>query len=218
MSVPRIITTCVGLIVIVVGCYDITSRLASRLDAAEPGALAIGPLIAIDMSQNGGDSLLVPFSKVATSSRPIFPIRLMIPSLTVDARVDSVGKKADGTMATPANLVDVGWYSLGSRPGAAGNAVMAGHVNNARGTSGVFENLSNIHIGDKITVSDSTGQTLTYVVFETHVYPTDQAPNADIFSTTGPSQLVLVTCDGKWISSEHAFNKRFVVYARLLSQ
>ena len=120
-------------------------------------------------------------------------------------------------MATPHDFSSVGWYSLGVHPGGAGNAVMAGHVNNALTKAGVFEHLSDMHVGDTVRIADAQGKTLTYVVTETASYATTDAPVADIFATGGPSQLVLITCDGDWDGAAHSFTKRFVVYARLVS-
>jgi LPXTG-site transpeptidase (sortase) family protein len=119
-------------------------------------------------------------------------------------------------MATPGSFATVGWYKLGSRPGQAGNAVLAGHVNNALTKSGVFEHLSDLKVGDSIAIADTSGKTLTYVVTETDQYKTTEAPAASIFSGAGPTQLVLITCDGAWDAAAHSYDKRFVVYARLV--
>lgn len=118
-------------------------------------------------------------------------------------------------MATPKNFQDAGWYDMGARPGEAGNAVIAGHVNNALTMAGVFQHLGDIRVGDTIAVSDAHGTTLNYVVTETDQYSTTNAPTAAIFSTNGPSQIVLITCDGVWDPAAHSYDKRLVVYARL---
>jgi LPXTG-site transpeptidase (sortase) family protein len=105
---------------------------------------------------------------------------------------------------------------LGSKPGQAGNAVIAGHVNNALTMAGVFQHLGDVHVGDTIAVSDASGKTLNYVVTETDQYTTDNAPMAAIFSISGPSQIVLITCDGAWDAAAKSYNKRLVVYAKLV--
>jgi len=115
-------------------------------------------------------------------------------------------------MATPSNFDNVAWYSLGAKPGAQGSAVIAGHVNNALLKSGVFERLSQIKNGDYITVEDSAGKALVYKVSSVEEYQPD-APTDALFATTGPSRLVLITCDGEWVPSARSYDKRLVVIA-----
>ena len=116
-------------------------------------------------------------------------------------------------MATPTDYADVAWYALGGRPGGEGNAVFAGHVNNALTKSGVFAHLTQLHLGDYVTVSDKDGHTLVYKVTAIDQYPADEAPAANIFAAQGPSQLVLITCDGDWVPAQKTFDKRLVITA-----
>lgn len=199
-----------GIAVMLVGAADVTSRLARYTLGDSALFTAFAPAAAI-----GDPSLTALFSGSPATSTPLTPARLRIPAIGVNAAVEHVGKKADGTMASPQKFAEVGWYALGAKPGAPGNAVIAGHVNNALTTSGVFEHLSDLRVGDYITVEDASGKTLVYVVRGTAQYKTDEAPAASIFSTIGPSQLVLITCDGDWVASAHSFDKRFIVYASL---
>ena len=101
---------------------------------------------------------------------------------------------------------------IGAKPGAQGSAVFAGHVNNALLKSGVFERLSQIKNGDYITVEDSAGKALVYKVSSVEEYQPD-APTDALFATTGPSRLVLITCDGEWVPSARSYDKRLVVIA-----
>ncbi len=201
---------CVGVMVIFIGLANILGRMADYVGGnAAAAQIAFAPLGTLNLGN-------LP-AAVATTT-PIIPAHIKIPSIGVDASVQQVGKKPDGSMATPTNFEDVGWYDLGSEPGQAGNAVIAGHVNNALTKSGVFEHLSDVKIGDYITIADASGKTLIYVVTETDQYPVSQAPAASIFSGTGASQIVLITCDGAWDVATHSYDKRFVVYARLSSK
>ena len=165
---------------------------------------------------NSAQSASVLAPALATTT-PLTPAHLSVPSLGINAAVEQVGKKSDGSMATPKNFDDVAWYSLGSKPGEPGSAVVAGHVNNALTKAGVFEHLSQIKLGDTIVVADTSRRTLTYVVEETDAYPSDNAPTDKIFAGSGPSRLVLITCDGQWDAAAHSFDQRFVVYAHLVS-
>jgi LPXTG-site transpeptidase (sortase) family protein len=115
-------------------------------------------------------------------------------------------------MATPSNFDNVAWYSPGAKPGAKGSAVFAGHVNNALLKSGVFEHLSQINKGDYITVEDGAGKSLVYRVSSVEEYQPD-APTDTLFATTGPSRLVIITCDGDWVPAARSYDKRLVVIA-----
>lgn len=193
----------IGLLCVLYGAADVTSRFASRMVGPDAAFLAFAPAAAIGNPQFMGTS----------TPGTLVPARLSIPSLGVTAAVESVGTKADGSMGTPSNFKNVGWYSLGVQPGAAGSAVFAGHVNNGLTSSGVFENLSKTKQGDYITVADASGKSLVYRVSSVAEYPAN-ASTANLFATTGPSQIVLVTCDGDWIPAQKTFDKRLVVIAK----
>jgi LPXTG-site transpeptidase (sortase) family protein len=146
---------------------------------------------------------------------PLIPERVRIPALGVNASVEEVGQNGGGHMAAPKHFDTVAWYKLGSRPGDAGNAVIAGHLNNSLGLSGVFEQLGTLPLGSEIIV-EGEGKELRYVVRETHVYGANDAPAAAIFSTTGPSRLILITCDGAWDSGVRSYDKRLIIVAEPL--
>lgn len=226
----------VGALVILIGAVNLFSTAFNYVGGPNAAQTAFAPLGSLGSQEpaknpsiGSGEprrgssaasanlSALFNISLVATTT-PITPVRLKIPAIGVSANVQQVGQKADGSMATPSNFQDVGWYTLGPKPGAAGNAVIAGHVNNALTMGGVFEHLSDVKVGDYVTVTDASGKTLIYVVTQTAQYTTDSAPASDIFSQNGPSQLVLITCDGAWDAAAHSYNKRLVVYAQLTNK
>lgn len=204
----RYIALAAGIFAVLVGLADVTSRVAKEVLGDDALFNAFAPASAIKPS-----AAIVPEAS-ASSTGPFVPAVLKVPSLGISAKVEEVGRKADGTMGTPADFMDVGWWSEGQKPGEEGNAVFDGHVNNALTKAGVFEHLSQIHKGDYVTVSGAEGRTLVYEVTEVNLYDTDQAPLAAIFAKTGPSQLVLITCDGEWVQDERSFDKRLVVIAR----
>jgi len=192
----------IGLLCVLVGAADVTARLAAVVAGDNAALVAFGPAAAL---QRPG--------LFATSSPGVLtPARLKIPSLGVNAAVETVGIKADGTMDTPKNFDNVGWYSPGSKPGEEGSAVFAGHVNNGLMKKGVFENLSKIKTGDYVTVEDVAGRSKIYKVSSVREYPAD-APAEELFAPGGPSRLVLITCDGEWLPAERTFDKRLVVVA-----
>jgi len=201
----RLVFTCIGVAVVLVGAADLMSRLAHNVLGNGAGAIAFGPAISlVDPSVNGA---------AATTSASFVPARLRIPSIGVDAAVEQVGQKADGSMGAPTKFGEVAWYAPGPKPGAPGNAVFAGHVDNALTTAGVFEHLSSLKKGDYVTVADASGKTLVYKVVSSTSYAANDAPLSQIFATTGPSGLVLITCTGDWVTSQKQFDQRLVVVA-----
>ncbi len=211
----------VGVVVILVGLASVMSNIARAAFGTQAGTLAFAPVALLGQVGNTPGSVssaaleASALAPALATTTPLVPARLLVPSLGINAAVEQVGKKADGSMATPQTFGDVAWYALGSKPGDAGTAVIAGHVNNALTIAGVFEHLSQINIGDTVVVSDVYGRSLTYIVDETDAYPSDNAPTAKIFQSFGSSTLVLITCDGQWDAAAHSFDKRFVVYAHL---
>jgi LPXTG-site transpeptidase (sortase) family protein len=204
----------IGAIVVLVGTISICSNVVNAfgptpaMSSSNTAALALGPALAVN------PALLSELDTAATTT-PIVPTHLIIPAIGVNTTIEPVGLKADGAMVAPSSFNSVAWYSLGAKPGAPGNAVIAGHVDNALTTAGVFEHLSDLTIGDTISVSGSSGNALVYVVTQVQAYDADSAPTGSIFATTGPSQLVLITCDGEWDTVAHQFDNRLIVTAHL---
>lgn len=142
------------------------------------------------------------------------PVRLRVPELGIDARVNPVGVTDEGNMATPGNFVDVGWYRYGTVPGFTGSAVIDGHVDNALGLSGVFKRLGELSAGDEVFV-ETASSTLRFTVVEVVSYLTEEVPLERLFAAQDGTYLNLITCDGAWIRNENQYDRRLVVYTRL---
>ncbi|KKS52953.1 MAG: Peptidase C60 family protein [Candidatus Magasanikbacteria bacterium GW2011_GWD2_43_18] len=140
------------------------------------------------------------------------PVRLQIPAIDVDAAVISVGITSDGEMDVPKNPAEVAWYSLGSRPGEIGSAVIAGHYDQKNNKPAVFTNLHTLQKGDKIFIKNEEGSTITFVVREILIY--DKSKDAtDVFiSNDGKAHLNFITCAGVWNSSETTYSERLIVF------
>lgn len=204
----RIAATAIGLFVVLFGAADISARIAHAAFGNNASLYAFGPAIALVNNPVAAPAALA-------STTALIPVRLLIPSIGVNAKVEQVGKKADGSMGTPSTFGDVAWYAPGQAPGEPGNAVIDGHVDNALTTAGVFMHLSQIALGDTIEVLNASGTPMSFTVNNIEEYPVNSAPAASIFATTGPSQLVLITCDGTWVPSAKSFDQRLVVFASL---
>ena len=69
------------------------------------------------------------------------PLRLRVPSIGVDASIEYVGLTKAGAMEVPKLHPNVAWYSLGTRPGDRGSAVIAGHYSwKKNGGDEIFRN------------------------------------------------------------------------------
>lgn len=145
------------------------------------------------------------------------PVRLSIAAIGVNAVVESVGVLANGDLETPKRSPweDVGWYSTGPRPGEQGSAVIDGHVDRPGGGPAVFWRLSELHVGDRVVVTDSAGKTRKFHVTRIAFYQPQAAPLQDIFGNWGGTYLNLITCAGDWIPSQHQTTLRLVVYTQL---
>jgi LPXTG-site transpeptidase (sortase) family protein len=144
------------------------------------------------------------------------PVRLMIPSIGVNAAVQYVGLKADGSMGTPAGFKDVAWYKLGTIPGETGSAVIDGHVDNALALDGVFKHLGDVKLGDDVYVTRKDGTKLHFKVIDIGIYDYKKAPNERIFTAGGDKYLNLITCAGTWIKDAKSYDQRLVVYTKLV--
>jgi len=140
------------------------------------------------------------------------PVRLEIPSISVDAAIESVGLTPDNAMGVPKGPADVAWFSLGPSPGQVGSAVIAGHYGWKDGIAAAFDNLSKLRKGDAIYVKDSRGQTVSFVVREMHLYDSQEYV-PEIFTSAGGTHLNLITCIGTWDAAKQSYTKRLVVFA-----
>jgi hypothetical protein len=151
----------------------------------------------------------------ASAGPGIIPASLIIPSLNIDSQVDKVGITTSGSVGTPPSFTTTAWYEYGPKPGSPGMAIIDGHVNNGLGLAGVFLNLDTIKIGADIYVADTSGKELHFVVTGTSTADYNGHLDDVTANQTSAPQLVLITCEGKWIPSSRTYDKRIVVLADL---
>src|SRR6185369_16068103 len=143
---------------------------------------------------------------------PSDPVRLIIPALSIDAKVQYTGLNSKGSMGVPTNFTDVAWYKNGTVPGKLGSAVIDGHVDNGLGLAGVFKHLGDLKDGDDVYVVTKDGSKLHFVVSDTEMYPYTDAPGEQIFASSDKAWLNLITCAGTWVRGKDTYNERLVVY------
>lgn len=143
---------------------------------------------------------------------PGLPVRLSISSLGVDAAMVYVGVDSSGAMEAPDDPDEVAWFEPGPRPGEVGSAVVSGHYGWYNDMSAVFDHLSEVAIGDRITIEDDKGNVTSFIVREIRSY--DPAADAtDIFtSDDGKAHLNLITCGGDWEETAQQYSERLVVF------
>ncbi|MEO8851092.1 MAG: class F sortase [Allobranchiibius sp.] len=144
------------------------------------------------------------------------PVRVRIPSLTVNAQVLTVGVDQQGAIDPPSDGQQLGWYRYGPVPGAArGSVVVVGHVNDAQGGPGALFPLRKISAGAVVKVTTSDGRIWTYQVVGRQAYEKVSVPLGAIFSTGGAPRLTLITCGGAWDPVKRHYQDNVVVTAKL---
>lgn len=141
------------------------------------------------------------------------PSRIRIPSIGVNASVEAVTVDSEGYMDTPKRPKDVAWYEPGPRPGEAGSAVIAGHIDWYDGKKAVFAKLNRLKPGDVIAVSDGAGGEHSFVVRKKRQYDASDDATDVFVSTDGEVRLNLVTCSGSWKKKTGQYSRRLVIFA-----
>lgn len=188
--------------------------VALLLGMATPGN------VMAQMPPSGGDASMttvvappVPEPAPATappaSSAPVaLPVRVLIPTINLNASVERVGLLPDNTPGTPQNYANTAWFDGSARPGETGNAVINGHVDSVNGAA-VFYNLLKLKPGDYVYVVDEGGTERTFIVRAVEQYGPTNSPVERIFGTRNDGTFLnLVTCD-----NTTAFNRRTAEYS-----
>jgi sortase family protein len=144
------------------------------------------------------------------------PVGLAVPALGVEAAVEPVGVRDDGQMALPEDVDRLGWYRFGPVPGAAGSAVVAGHVDDLEQGLGALAPLREAGAGDEVVVTDAAGGTTRWRVVSRELVEKQALPLDRLFGRDGPSRLVLVTCGGPFLPEYGGYRDNVVVVAEPL--
>ncbi|WP_406001005.1 class F sortase [Streptomyces sp. NBC_00829] len=188
---------CAGLWLVHNGSADVTPPVPS---AAE--AFAAGPGHHTDAA--------------ADPLPPSAPVRLRIPEIRIDAPVMRLGLAKDGSLEVPPsgdrNLA--GWYADGTTPGARGTAIVAGHVDNARGPA-VFYSLGALKKGHRIEVTRQDGRTAVFTIDAIEVYEAGSFPDEKVYGSRDRAELRVITCGGGF-SRKSGYRGNVVAFAHLI--
>jgi sortase (surface protein transpeptidase) len=142
------------------------------------------------------------------------PVRVSIPAIGVNAKLEKLHLAGDGTLQGPRRWGEAGWFVDSSRPGEPGPAVLAGHVDSRTGPA-VFYRLNKLRVGDRVFVIAASGATVTYVVDARASYPKDRFPSSLVYGPTPLPELRLITCTGDFDFVHHNYLDNLVVSAHL---
>lgn len=148
------------------------------------------------------------------NSQGVVPVRLVIPSIGVDAPIEPEGYTETGAMDVPDSVSKVGWFEPGTNPGARGNAVIAGHVDGSNGPA-VFYHLKELKAGDQLFVHGKDGSKLSFTVEKIAAYPLNEAPMRELFGPANQHALNLITCTGPYDETTGEYTERLAVFTVL---
>lgn len=147
---------------------------------------------------------------------PGYAVRLAIPSIALETEV-----KQAGIVPGPDGLpewqtlpfVAAHYGDLTALVGAAGNAVIAGHVVTLR-EGNVFRNLYRVDLGDEVQVWDAGGVLRAYQVVEVKLVAPEET---SVMDPTPDPRLTLITCGGTFDPISRTFSDRLIVVATPVS-
>lgn len=198
---------------------------AGALSALVGALLGVALLVVLTQPRDGSESI-APLAAAATeapSSTPApiqgptaapvaTPVRVVIPSIDVDADLVAVGLNPDRSMEVP-DFGEAGWYDLGPRPGEVGPAVITAHVDSVDGPD-VFHRLTDLTVGDEITVERADGTSSVFVMRRTEQQLKEELPVDRIWAETDEPVLRLITCGGEFDETRGSYRSNVIVYAR----
>jgi sortase (surface protein transpeptidase) len=142
------------------------------------------------------------------------PVRLRIPAIQVDTKLESLGLDRQGAVQAPSAWQEAGWYTGSARPGQAGPAVILGHVDSTSGPA-VFYLLSSLKPGDAVQVTRADGSTVVFHVSGQQEVAKSQFPTDLVYAPTLEPSLRLVTCGGTFDKKTHHYRDNVILSAVL---
>jgi sortase (surface protein transpeptidase) len=153
----------------------------------------------------------------AVSAQPVPPLvdvaptAISIGAISVDVPVRSVGIAPDGQLEVP-DETHVGWYRHGAAPGQPGATVLAAHVS-WHDRAGPFLRLGELEPGAFVDLALEDGSSRRYQVVSRAQHGKLMLPREEIWRTTGPETLVLITCGGAFNPDIRRYTDNIVITA-----
>ncbi|KAB1142686.1 class F sortase [Streptomyces luteolifulvus] len=162
-----------------------------------------------------------PDVKLPPALKPLgdaLPQRVDIPGLGVQAPVVARGLDGQGAVDPPPfdQPGVVGWYRDGAKPGAAGTALMVGHVDTETRPA-VFYKISVLKPGQTVRVVRDDGQVAEFTVDDVEVVTRDRFDAQQVYGPrqSGRAELRLITCGGTFDRATRSYTANVIVSAYL---
>lgn len=148
---------------------------------------------------------------------PRRPVRIVIPSIGVDAPVSPVGLAPDGSIAVPdlSRHHETGWYEGGPAPGQVGPAIIVGHVDSRTGPS-VFYDLRRVPPGSRVDVTRADGSVVTFTITSVEFFDKTNLPAERVYGDYSRPGLRLITCGGRWLGGHLGYADNVVAFGSLV--
>jgi sortase (surface protein transpeptidase) len=205
LTVLAVIALVTGVVLVVAALGVFAASRCAGAEEARSGELAMQ----LDAVTNQARPTTVPRARVRHVARPT---RIEIPSIGVDAAIIPLGLNRDRTLEVPEDFAQAGWWTGGARPGRAGPAIIAGHVDSHTGPA-VFYRLRELRPGATIIVDRRDGTRARFTVLGSERYPKSRFPTARVYGSTPGPTLRLITCSGTFDGSTGHYLDNTVVYA-----
>jgi Sortase domain len=141
------------------------------------------------------------------------PTSLTVAGTAINMPVVPGGVSGGGAMEIPDAFDRAAWYEFGPAPGAAeGVAVIAGHIDTSSDRA-PFSALKSLPAGTVIRVGRNGAPPLTYRVVRVELMAKDQFDGPSLFRRSGPHELKLVTCGGRWLDERMDYSDNVIVTA-----
>jgi len=139
---------------------------------------------------------------------------LIIDKINVNARVSQVGAEQKDNFAAPDNIFNAGWYNRSVKPGEQGVVVLTGQVYGPT-KPGIFSNLGNVLVGDKLRIERGDGKLFVYTVKEVETYENDKVDVNKVLTPAQPGKpgLNLLSSSSRFNIRTNRFEKRMAVFA-----
>jgi len=155
-----------------------------------------------------------PVPPAASGPEAPAPVRLRIDAIAVDTALSPLRLRPDGAIEVPPDPARAGWYANGPAPGAAGPAVIVGHLDSATGPA-VFARLAELRAGDEVRVARADGSELRFTVQRSATFPVADFPAGDVYGVTAEAALRLITCGGDFDLAQRRYRSNVVVFTGL---
>ncbi|MCZ2859756.1 DUF4397 domain-containing protein [Blastococcus sp. VKM Ac-2987] len=154
-------------------------------------------------------------ARVPPSSGVPDPVRLRVPAVGIDTAVVRTGQDGTGALLPPGDPELTGWFTGGPAPGAAGPAVLTGHVDGA-GRPGALSGLAEAAPGDEVQVERADGMRARFRVTAVDRYAKARFPGSVVYAPTPAAELRLITCGGPFDPVRGSYRDNVVVSAELI--